>query len=101
MKNDDLTFYAQTGAKIFAIAGIYIVFGAYTYHVLEKLTWLDAFYFVVVSLGTIGYGDITPKTNSGKIFTIFFVIFGLAIFSTLITNIVVRARERREKRSRD
>lgn len=98
MKNEDLNFITQTGAKIFLIASGYIIFGATFYHAIEKLNWLDSFYFVVITLATIGYGDITPKTNDGKIFTIFFVIFGLAIFSTLITNIVSRARERRERR---
>jgi Na+/melibiose symporter-like transporter len=100
MKNqDDLNFYTQTGAKIFLIAGIYTVSGATVYHFLEKLNWLDSFYFVVITLATIGYGDIVPKTNPGKLFTIFFVIFGLAIFSALLTNIIARARERRGRKT--
>lgn len=98
MKNDDIKFYSQTGTKIFLVAGGYIVFGAVVYHFIERLSWLNAFYYVVVTLSTVGYGDITPKTNGGKLFTIFFIIFGIAIFSTLITNIVTRARERRERK---
>lgn len=97
-KSNDLDFYTQTGAKIFIIAGLYIVFGATVYHLIEKMTWLDAFYFVIITLATIGYGDLAPRTNAGKFFTIFFVIFGIAIFSALITNIAKRARERQQKR---
>jgi voltage-gated potassium channel Kch len=96
--NEDFKFYRQTGTKIFLVAGSYILFGAIVYHLIEKISWVDSFYFVVVTLGTIGYGDIVPKTNGGKLFTIFFVIFGLAIFSTLITNIISRSRERRERK---
>lgn len=97
-KNYDLNFYTQTGAKIFLVAGSYIILGAVFYHEIEKWNWLDSYYFVIVTLATVGYGDIAPKTDPGKIFTIFFIIFGVAIFSTLITNIVSRAKERREKR---
>lgn len=98
MKNDDIKFYSQTGTKIFAVAGGYIIFGAVVYHFIERLNWIDAFYFVVVTLSTVGYGDITPKTDAGKLFTIFFIILGIAIFSSLITNIVSKVKERREKR---
>ena len=43
--------------------------------------------FCVVTLGTVGYGDITPTTDVGKIFTVFYIIFGLGViggfFATL------------------
>ena len=48
---------------------------------------MDAIYFCVVTLGTVGYGDITPTTDVGKIFTVFYIIFGLGViggfFATL------------------
>lgn len=45
-------------------------------HFLEQLPWLDALYFVVITLASVGYGDIVPQTLAGRIFTIFFVIVG-------------------------
>jgi len=96
--NTDVEYYAQTGSKIFLVAGLYIVFGATMYQWLGEMSIVDSYYFVVVTLATVGYGDITPHTAAGKVFTIFYIIFGLAIFSALITNIVKRARERREKK---
>jgi voltage-gated potassium channel Kch len=98
MGNHQANYVTQTGIKIFAVAGSYIVFGAVIYHWLEGFSWLDSFYFVIITLATIGYGDIFPKTNAGKLFTIFFVIVGLGLFSALITNLAKRARERRERR---
>jgi voltage-gated potassium channel Kch len=98
MNSNDLNFYSKTGAKVFVVAGLYIVFGAIVYHIIEKFSWINSFYFVVITLATIGYGDIVPKTDAGKLFTIFFIIFGLAIFSTLISNIVSTSKKRREER---
>jgi voltage-gated potassium channel Kch len=48
---------------------------------------VNAIYFSVVTLGTVGYGDITPTTDAGKLFTVFYIIFGLGViggfFATL------------------
>ena len=56
-----------------------VVLGAAFYHGVEGWSWLDSFYFCIVTLGTVGYGDITPVTAWGKIFTMFYIIVGLSI----------------------
>lgn len=43
---------------------------------VEDLSWSDALYFVIITLASVGYGDIVPYTTAGKIFTVFFVIVG-------------------------
>jgi voltage-gated potassium channel Kch len=52
--------------------------GTLVYHNLERWGYLDSLYFTVVTMTTIGYGDFTPQTDIGKIFTIFFVFSGIA-----------------------
>ena len=52
--------------------------GTLVYHNLEGWRYLDSLYFTVVTMTTIGYGDFTPQTDAGKIFTIFFVFSGTA-----------------------
>jgi len=52
--------------------------GSYTYHKLEGWSEIDSVYFTVVTATTIGYGDLHPQTDAGKIFTIFFSLFGVA-----------------------
>lgn len=43
----------------------------------------DDFYFVIVTLTTVGYGDVTPQTLNEKIITIVLIIVGIFIFSTI------------------
>ena len=58
---------------------IVILVGSYLYQNIEGWSYLDSLYFVVVTTTTIGYGDLAPLTDVGKIFTIFFSFFGIAM----------------------
>jgi voltage-gated potassium channel Kch len=53
-----------------------IVIGTVFYRTVEGWSWLDAVYFSVVTIATVGYGDITPQTAIGKIFTIGYIFLG-------------------------
>ena len=50
----------------------------------------DAFYWSVVTLATVGYGDITPKTVGGKFVTIALIMSGIWVLS-FFTSIIVAA----------
>jgi voltage-gated potassium channel len=65
----------------YLLALIVIMLGASTavYSHLEGWNTLDSLYFSTVTMTTIGYGDLAPVTNGGKLFTIFFVLSGVAL----------------------
>jgi hypothetical protein len=62
---------------------INIFLGATIYRWLEGWSWLDSFYFVVITLTTIGYGDFTPTTTAAKLITIFYSINGVILLLVL------------------
>lgn len=70
-------------------ATIMLTVGTVFYHFVEDLKWLDAIYFCTITLATVGYGDIVPHTDPGKIFTIFYVIGGVGIIATL-ANLLIK-----------
>lgn len=43
-------------------------------------SYFDAFYFISTTITSVGYGDITPITNAGKIIAIFIMYLGTALF---------------------
>ena len=53
--------------------------GTLAFHMLEEWTLIDSFYFTGVTLSTIGYGDLVPKTELGKLFTVFFSFSAIGI----------------------
>jgi hypothetical protein len=74
----DMFKQPETRALLLLSAAV-LAIGVLFYTSVEGWSVLDAVYFCVVTLGTVGYGDITPTTNIGKFFTIIYIIFGLVI----------------------
>ena len=61
--------------------------GSIVYHYLEDWNWLDSIYFSIITLTTIGYGDFSPQTDGGKLFTIFYILIGIGIILSFINTI--------------
>jgi voltage-gated potassium channel len=51
---------------------------------------LDAAWWAVSTVTTVGYGDMVPVTDAGKIMAIFFMIFGLTILAIFLSSIGTR-----------
>lgn len=61
------------------IFALYVLGGISFYSSTEGWSTVDSVYFIAATFTTIGYGDVTPVTNAGKIFTVFFSFFGIAM----------------------
>lgn len=74
-----------------------ICWAAVFYRYVEGWSWVDSFYFSVVTISTVGFGDFSPETSAGKIFTIFYILVGLGVFvtaaSTIADSILSQERE--------
>ena len=57
------------------------------YWLVEGWSFLDSVYFSVVTIATVGYGDLTPKTALGKVFTIGYIFAGIGVFVAAVTAI--------------
>ncbi len=76
---------------------IIIGVGSTVYHYLEGWDWIDSVYFSVITLTTIGYGDFSPKTPEGKLFTIFYIVIGIGIILSFINAIYDHYSKRKTK----
>lgn len=60
-----------------ALALFFLVAGTSGYMLLEDYTLLEAVYMAVISITTVGYGEVHPLSDGGKIFTMFLLLFGV------------------------
>jgi len=79
MEEEEHKAYHRRLTYVFIIIMLMLFGGASFYHLVEKWRYLDALYFSAYTITTVGYGDITPKTDFGKIFTIFYMFAGVGI----------------------
>lgn len=89
--------YRLLALTTLAVLGIGTVF----YHLVEHFKWVDSYYFSVVTLATVGYGDLTPHTTLGKLFTTFYIFTGVGIVTTFITYTMRRRAEIRASKHKD
>jgi len=80
---------------------IIIITGTLAYHYLEGWSYIDSLYFSVVTLTTIGYGDFSPQTDAGKLFTILYIVAGIGMILSFINTVqhhytYMKHKERRE-----
>lgn len=81
MKNLSLLFAAL----------IFIVFCTVTIYLLEPKTFeslLTSFYFVMTTFSTVGYGDFSPVTGAGRLFTVLMYLLGIGLLGVVIGKIV-------------
>lgn len=72
-----------------------IVIGTLAFHWLEGWSWVDSFYFSVVSLTTVGYGDFVPTDPLTKILSVIYIISGIGMLFSLIDVIADKRLARR------
>ncbi|MFT4797367.1 MAG: hypothetical protein ACJAYE_000015 [Candidatus Azotimanducaceae bacterium] len=78
------------------IATMILISGTLFYTSVEGWSGIDAFYFCVMTLTTIGYGDLHPTSDISKLFTIFYAIVGIGVFVALIAQIAQAQIEKKD-----
>jgi voltage-gated potassium channel len=80
--------------------------GTVFYSNVEGWSLLDSLYFSVVTLATVGYGDLAPTTSFGKAFTIFYILLGVGLIAAFLAKIAsrsveIRASNRKKRHPRE
>ena len=68
--------------------------------IIEDLSLPDALYFTIVTVATVGYGDIHPATLAGKILAVVLIITGVGTFLGVLANATEIMLNRRERKAR-
>jgi len=78
-------------------AGIVIIFGAILMYYLESgqpdseiNSWIDAVWWASATVTTVGYGDLVPVTDTGRIVGIFYMFFGVTVLGISLSVLATR-----------
>lgn len=87
------------GRGVSILIAVQLAGGTVFYHQVEGWRWLDALYFCVITLTTIGYGDLAPATDLGKVFTMMYVVSGIGLFVSFATLVGRHLLDQRQQRT--
>lgn len=77
-----------------------MILGPLGFMYAEGLSFVDALYFTVVTIATVGYGDISPATPLGKILDVVLIVAGVGTFVGVIANATEMFLNRRDEQAR-
>jgi voltage-gated potassium channel len=69
------------------VAGVLVLTGTLFYWRFEEWSFIEALYFSIVTLTTVGYGDFSPTTPGTQIFTIIYILTGFGVLVALLTSV--------------
>jgi len=69
--------------KILTIVVITIISSSVAFYIIEEASFVDSLWYVLVTLTTLGYGDIVPRSMIGRILGLILIVVGILMFSTL------------------
>ncbi|MGB9712022.1 MAG: potassium channel family protein [Dissulfurimicrobium sp.] len=70
---------------IFLLIIALILFGTFGYMIVEGWSALDALYMTIISISTVGYGEVRPLSSAGRIFTMTLITMGVGLFFYAVT----------------
>lgn len=81
-----------------------ILTAAVFYWLVEGWSFLDAMFFSVATISTVGYGDMVPETGAGRIFTMVYIFVGIGVFvvtaASIAEHVISMGKREREKQER-
>lgn len=79
-------------AYAFLVTFSFLVFGTIGFRIIEGYPLLDALYMTVITLSTVGFGEIHTLSGAGRLFTIFLILFGfgsIAFLAHSFTEVII------------
>lgn len=78
--------YYRFYAPLLIMLSVWIL-GTIGYVIIDNYSWFDAFYMTVITVATVGYGEVAPLSHAGKLFTAFLIITSFGTFAYAVSSI--------------
>jgi voltage-gated potassium channel len=78
--------YYRFYAPLLILLSVWVI-GTIGYIIIDDYTLFDAFYMTVITVATVGYGEVAPLSHAGKLFTAFLIITSFGTFAYAVSSI--------------
>lgn len=78
--------YSRFFTPLYLLLAI-IILGIIGYQVISGYSFFDAFYMTIITVATVGYGEVQPLDTSGRVFTSFLIITSFGTFAYAVSSI--------------
>ncbi|RAJ13382.1 potassium channel family protein [Olleya aquimaris] len=79
MTNPLITVYRSKIYTAITLLVVVLIIGVLGFRFMSNYTWVDAFYMTVITITTVGFGEVQPLDDASKIFTIFLILTSVII----------------------
>lgn len=66
---------------------VFVVVAGAIFSVIERMSFVDGVWYALVTITTVGYGDLVPLTDTGRIFGAVLIVVGVMLFSLVTANV--------------
>ena len=72
--------YTRLRISLLLLVGI-ILFGTFGYSIIEEMPLFDSFYMTLITISTVGFSEIAPLTQSGRLITVVIIVCGISLLT--------------------
>lgn len=93
---------ANTGKHLFLLVVLSWLVGSILFAAFENTNFLDSLYWGMTTMSTVGYGDLSPATSAGKMFTIAFQAWSIfVVVPNAVAHVIDKVRRDEHKFTHD
>lgn len=85
MNNPLVKFFRTKIYIALVLLGVVLLIGVLGYRIISNYSWVDALYMTVITISSVGFGEVVPLDGQSKIFTIFLIIASVVIVGYALT----------------
>lgn len=75
---------------VFMALVVLVAISTVFFHHVEGWTYFESYYYTIVTIATVGYGDFVPTTTIGRFAATVLILLGIGLFSTFVTLMLKR-----------
>lgn len=85
MQNPIIRFFRTKIYTALTLLALVLLFGILGFRMISGYSWIDSLYMTVITITTVGFGEVQPLDDASKIFTVLLILFSVIIVGYALT----------------